>query len=256
MRIALGIEYDGTAYNGWQRQKTGLGVQQRLEEALISIANHPVEVTCAGRTDTGVHATGQVVHFDTTSMRDDRGWLLGTNSRLPDDISVTWARHVDDEFHARFSATGRNYRYRILNRLERSAMQRHRAWWVYKPLDATHMHEASQHLLGEHDFSAFRAAGCGANTPQRRITKIGVERDGDWITLRVSANAFLQHMVRNITGSLSAIGEGERSSDWMAYVLKSRDRKKAGIAAPPHGLTLVSVDYPSSAGIPASMDAD
>ena len=256
MRIALGIEYDGTAYNGWQRQKTGLGVQQRLEEALMNIADHPVEVTCAGRTDTGVHATGQVVHFDTTSMRDDRGWLLGTNSRLPDDISVTWARHVDDEFHARFSATGRNYHYRILNRLERSAMQRHRAWWVYKPLDATHMHEASQHLLGEHDFSAFRAAGCRANTPQRRITKIGVERDGDWITLRVSANAFLQHMVRNITGSLSAIGEGERGSDWMAYVLKSRDRKKAGIAAPPHGLTLVSVDYPSSAGIPASTDAD
>jgi len=176
MRIALGIEYDGTAYNGWQRQKTGLGVQQRLEEALISNDDHPVEVTCAGRTDTGVHATGQVVHFDTTSMRDDRGWLLGTNSRLPDDISVTWARHVDDEFHARFSATGRNYRYRILNRLERSAMQRHRAWWVYKPLDATHMHEASQHLLGEHDFSAFRLAGCRATPPHRQPTKISFER--------------------------------------------------------------------------------
>ena len=256
MRIALGIEYDGTAYNGWQRQKTGLGVQQRLEEALTSVADHPIEVTCAGRTDTGVHATGQVVHFDTTSTRDDRGWLLGANSNLPDDISVTWARHVDDEFHARFSATGRNYRYRILNRLERSALHRHRAWWIYKPLDATQMHEASQHLLGEHDFSAFRAAGCRANTPHRRITKIGVERDGDWITLRVSANAFLQHMVRNITGTLSAIGEGERSSDWIADVLKSRDRKKGGIAAPPHGLTLVSVDYPSCAGIPTSPDTD
>ena len=136
MRIALGIEYDGTAYNGWQRQNTGLGVQQRLEEALYKVADHPVDVTCAGRTDTGVHARGQVVHFDTPSARDDRGWLLGVNSNLPDDICVTWARHVDDKFHARFSASGRNYRYRILNRLERSALYRHRAWWVYLPLDA------------------------------------------------------------------------------------------------------------------------
>ncbi|MDG2108085.1 MAG: tRNA pseudouridine(38-40) synthase TruA [Woeseiaceae bacterium] len=256
MRIALGIEYDGTVYNGWQRQKTGLGVQQRLEEALTSVADHSVDVTCAGRTDTGVHATGQVIHFDTTSMRDDRGWLLGTNSCLPDDISVMWARHVDDEFHARFSATGRNYHYRILNRLERSAIHRHRAWWIYKPLDVMNMHEASQYLLGEHDFSAFRATGCRANTAYRRITKISVKRDGDWITLKVSANAFLQHMVRNITGSLSMIGAGEKNRNWMADVLKSRDRKKAGIAAPPHGLTLVSIDYPSSAGIPVSVDVD
>ena len=136
MRIALGIEYDGTAYNGWQRQKTGLGVQQRVEEALKLVADHAVEVTCAGRTDTGVHASGQVIHFDTPSTRDDRGWLLGANSNLPDDICVTWARQVDDDFHARFSATGRNYRYRILNRLERSALHRHRAWWVYQALDA------------------------------------------------------------------------------------------------------------------------
>lgn len=249
MRIALGIEYDGTAYNGWQRQKTGLGVQQRLEEALKPVADHTVEVTCAGRTDTGVHATGQVVHFDTSSTRDDRGWLLGANSNLPDDISVMWARHVDDDFHARFSATGRNYRYRILNRLERSAMHRHRAWWVYQPLDAGRMHEAAQHLLGEHDFSAFRAAGCRANTPHRNITRITVERSGDWITLEVSANAFLQHMVRNITGTLATVGEGERSTGWTAEVLESRDRKRGGIAAPPHGLTLVSVDYPEAVGI-------
>ena len=250
MRIALGIEYDGTAYNGWQRQKTGLGVQQRLEEALEKVAAHAVEVTCAGRTDTGVHASGQVVHFDTQSTRDDRGWLLGANSNLPNDISVMWARQVDEDFHARFMATGRNYRYRILNRLERSALHRHRAWWVYSPMDAEKMHEAAQHLLGEHDFSAFRAAGCRANTPHRNITKISVEREGDWITLEVSANAFLQHMVRNITGSLAAVGEGEESVGWIAEVLESRDRKRGGIAAPPHGLTLVSVDYPVAANIP------
>jgi tRNA pseudouridine38-40 synthase len=250
MRIALGIEYDGTAYNGWQRQKTGLGVQQRLEEALEKVADHSVGVTCAGRTDTGVHASGQVVHFDTPNTRDDRGWVLGANSNLPDDISVMWARQVADEFHARFSATGRNYRYSILNRLERSALLRHRAWWVYPPLDAERMHEAAQHLLGEHDFSAFRAAGCRANTPQRNITRISIERDGDRITLEVSANAFLQHMVRNITGSLAAVGEGEKSVEWLADVLESRDRKQGGIAAPPHGLTLVSVDYPAAAGVP------
>jgi len=250
MRIALGIEYDGTAYNGWQRQNTGLGVQQRVEEALCKVADHPVEVTCAGRTDAGVHAAGQVVHFDTSSTRGDRGWLLGANSNLPDDICVTWARQADDEFHARFAAVGRNYRYRILNRLERSALYRHRAWWVYQPLDAGRMHEAGQLLVGEHDFSAFRAAGCRANTPHRHITKLTVVRDGDWISIDVSANAFLQHMVRNISGSLAAVGEGEKPCDWTAEVLRSRDRKKGGIAAPPHGLTLMSVDYPDSAGIP------
>jgi len=244
MRIALGIEYDGTGYNGWQRQQTGLGVQQRIEEALTRVANHTVEVTCAGRTDTGVHAAGQVVHFDTPSVRDDRGWLLGANSHLPDDISVIWARHVDDDFHARFSASARNYRYRILNRHPRSALYRHRAWWVYEALDAQRMNEAAQHLLGVHDFSAFRAAGCRANTPQRTITRLSVERGGHWITLEVSANAFLQHMVRNITGSLVAVGAGERSIEWIAEVLQSRDRKRGGIAAPPQGLTLTSVDYP------------
>jgi tRNA pseudouridine38-40 synthase len=256
MRIALGIEYDGTAYNGWQRQKTGLGVQQRVEEALCRVADHELEVTCAGRTDTGVHATGQVVHFDTPSRRDDRGWLLGANSNLPDDICVMWARQVDDDFHARFSATARHYRYRILNRLQRSAIHRHRAWWVYPKLDAQRMHEAAQHLLGEHDFSAFRAAGCRANTAQREITGISIERSGDWLTLKVSANAFLQHMVRNITGSLAMVGEGERPPGWIKDVLESRDRKQGGIAAPPHGLTLVAVDYPESYGIPPSLDTD
>jgi len=255
LRIALGIEYDGTAYNGWQRQNAGLGVEQRVEEALQKVADHPVDVTCAGRTDTGVHATGQVVHFDTPNHRDDRGWLLGANSNLPDDISVTWARQVDDDFHARFSATARNYRYRILNRLERSALHRNRAWWVYAPLDAQRMHEAAQALLGEHDFSAFRAAGCRANTPSRNITHISIERSGDWISLCLSANAFLQHMVRNITGSLAEVGAGDRPVEWIKEVLLSRDRKQGGIAAPPHGLTLVSVDYPDAAGLPQARES-
>jgi tRNA pseudouridine38-40 synthase len=256
MRIALGIEYDGTAYNGWQRQKTGLGVQQRVEEALRIVANHNVEITCAGRTDTGVHASGQVVHFDTPSTRDDRGWLLGINSNLPDDISITWARQVDDEFHARFAATGRNYRYRILNRLERSALHRHRAWWIYQPLDAEKMHAAAQDLVGEHDFSTFRAAGCRANTPHRNITQLSIERSGDWITLKVSANAFLQHMVRNMAGTLASVGEGVQPVSWIKEVLERQDRKQGGIAAPPHGLTLVSVDYPDDAGIPGPRESD
>jgi len=225
-------------------------VQQRLEEALAIVANEAVEVVCAGRTDTGVHASGQVAHFDTRSQRSRRGWLLGANSNLPDDIGVTWVEPVSDEFHARFSATARSYEYRILNRLQRSALHRLRAWWVYQPLDAERMHEAAQQLLGKHDFSAFRAAGCQASTAVRDISHIEVSRDGDWLTLEVTANAFLQHMVRNITGTLADIGLGEQPVAWLNEVLVSRDRKAGGVAAPPHGLTLVSVDYPGSFRIP------
>ena len=252
MRMALGIEYDGTAYNGWQRQRTGTGVQERLEHALSRVANEAIEVTCAGRTDSGVHASGQVVHFDTDSERSERGWLLGANSNLPDDINVTWAKLVDDEFHARFGAVSRTYRYLILNRLERSALYRDRAWWVYEPLDADCMHRAAQVLLGEHDFSAFRAAGCQASSPVREITGIVVQRSDDWIGLEVTANAFLQHMVRNITGTLAAIGRGDEKEDWVQAVLAGRDRKLGGIAAPPHGLTLVSVRYPENFAIPVA----
>ena len=252
MRIALGIEYDGTSYNGWQRQKNGIGVQQRLEEALSLVADEDIEVHCAGRTDTGVHASGQVVHFDTNAERSDRGWLLGANTNLPPDISVGWVRHVDDEFHARFSATSRSYRYRILNRLQRSALHRHRAWWVYQPLDEVLMHEAAQCLVGEHDFSAFRAAGCQSKTAVREVTNISVTRRGDWLMLDVSANAFLMHMVRNITGTLVAIGEGEQAVPWAGEVLASRDRTVGGITAPAQGLTLVSVEYPDAFGLRAA----
>ena len=250
MRIALGIEYDGTAYNGWQRQRSGDGVQERVETALGKVADEVIEVTCAGRTDSGVHATAQVVHFDSNSERSDRGWLLGANSSLPGDIAVTWAQRVDDEFHARFSAASRSYRYRILNRLVRSALDRNRAWWVYTPLDAAQMHEAAQCLVGKHDFSAFRAAGCQASTPTREITSISVTRDGDWLTLDVTANAFLQHMVRNLTGTLVSVGLGEKPPHWMSDVLESMDRKQGGIAAPAHGLTLVGVGYPKKWQLP------
>jgi tRNA pseudouridine38-40 synthase len=252
MRLALGIEYDGTSYNGWQRQKTGSGVQQRVEKALSVVANHPVDVICAGRTDTGVHASGQVVHFDTDSQRSERGWLLGANTNLPDDVNVTWVAPVSDDFHARFSATSRSYRYKILNRVQRSALHRNRAWWVYEPLEATLMHDAAQQLAGEHDFSAFRAAACQASTAVRTISQISVSRSGDWLTLDVTANAFLQHMVRNITGTLATVGLGEQEVDWVAEVLESRDRKVGGIAAPPHGLTLVGVGYPESFGLPTA----
>lgn len=254
MRIALGIEYDGTAYNGWQRQRTGVGVQSFVEKALSLVANEPIELTCAGRTDSGVHASGQVVHFDTSSDRSDHGWLLGVNSNLPDDINVSWAKRVDAEFSARFSATARSYRYLILNRLARSALYARRAWWVHKPLDEKRMDAAAKALVGLHDFSAFRAAGCQASTPDREIRSISVTRDGSWISIEVTANAFLQHMVRNITGSLVAVGCGDESIDWLAEVLQSKDRKRGGIAAPPHGLTLIQVDYPAEFNLPANPD--
>lgn len=252
MRIAIGIEYDGTAYNGWQRQRNGAGVQERLEDALTEVANETIEISCAGRTDAGVHASGQVAHFDTKADRSDHGWLLGANSNLPDDINVSWVQRVDDEFHARFSAITRSYRYRILNRPVRSALQRRRAWWVYQKLDHECMHDAAQALLGKHDFSAYRAAGCQASTAVREITSIGVTRNGDQIVLDVTANAFLQHMVRNIMGTLVAVGSGEEDAAWAREVFESRDRTRGGVAAPPHGLTLVRVEYPDEFGIPAT----
>jgi tRNA pseudouridine38-40 synthase len=256
MRIALGIEYDGTAYNGWQRQRNGDGVQERVERALSIVAAEPVEIICAGRTDTGVHASGQVVHFDTNSKRSSRGWLLGANSDLPDDVNVTWAQPVSDNFHARFGAVARSYRYLILNRFERSALHRNRAWWVYDPLDIGPMQEAAKALLGEHDFSAFRAASCQASTAVRHISHLSLTQRGPWIELEVTANAFLQHMVRNITGTLAKIGKGDESPAWAAEILESRDRKKGGIAAPPHGLTLVSVAYPDEFDLPADPNAN
>ena len=252
MRVALGIEYDGTAYNGWQRQKTGTGVQALVEAAITLVADERVAVVCAGRTDTGVHASAQVVHFDCNAERTERGWVRGVNSNLPDDINATWAVHANDEFNARFSATSRTYRYLILNQRVRSALRRNRAWWVYEPLDEEAMQEATEYLLGKHDFSAFRAAACQASTSIRTIRKINVSRSGEWLAITVTANAFLQHMVRNITGLLVAIGKGDRECRWAKTVLESRDRTQGGVAAPPHGLTLIDIEYPQKFEIPGN----
>lgn len=256
MRVALGIEYDGTAYNGWQRQKSGVGIQSLVEEAVSGVADEPVEVVCAGRTDSGVHASGQVAHFDTGAQRSLRGWLLGINSALPQDINANWVSFADDEFHARFSATSRSYRYLVLNRPVRSALHRNRAWWVFEPLDELAMRKASECLLGEHDFSAFRAAGCQASTPVREIQTLRVARQDDWLSITVTANAFLQHMVRNITGVLVAIGKGDEEPSWARSVLESRDRTQGGVAAPAHGLTLIAVDYPPQFKIPSGPDPE
>ena len=223
---------------------------------LSKVADESIEVICAGRTDTGVHASGQVVHFDTNSERSSRGWLLGANSDLPADINVTWAQPVGDDFHARFSATSRSYHYLILNRFERSALHRNRAWWVYDPLQLEAMQEAAEALVGKHDFSAYRAAACQASTAVREISHLSLTQRGPWISLTVTANAFLQHMVRNITGTLVMIGRGGKSPAWAAEILESRDRKKGGIAAPPHGLTLVSVGYPDEFNLPADPNAN
>ena len=230
-------------------------MQERVERVLSQVADENIEIICAGRTDTGVHASGQVIHFDTSSERSSRGWLLGANSGLPDDINVTWAQAVSDDFHARFSATSRSYQYLILNRFERSALHRNRAWWVYDPLQLGRMQEAAEALVGEHDFSGYRAAACQASTAVREISHLSLTQRGPWISLEVTANAFLQHMVRNITGTLVKIGRGDESPEWAAEILESRDRKKGGIAAPPHGLTLVSVGYPDEFDLPADPNA-
>jgi tRNA pseudouridine38-40 synthase len=251
MRIALGVEYDGTAYNGWQRQRNGTGVQTILELALAKVADADVEVVCAGRTDAGVHAEAQVVHFDSAATRSRRSWVLGVNSNLPPDVNAQWAEFVADDFDARYSATSRTYRYLILNRPTRSALYRERAWWIHRPLDETRMRDAAVHLHGEHDFSAFRAAGCQALTPNREILSLTVERHAEWLAVTVRANAFLQHMVRNIVGVLVAIGAGDEEPGWTRQVLESRDRTRGGMAAPAHGLTLIEVRYPEGAGIRA-----
>jgi tRNA pseudouridine38-40 synthase len=244
-RLAAGIEYDGTAYSGWQYQTHAPSVQERLNAALTSVAAASLECTGAGRTDAGVHATGQVIHFDPPVQRSMRSWLLGVNSNLPDDINLLWVRPVPNEFHARYSATARSYRYVILNRTVRSALERDRVWWKYHPLDSDRMHEAAQQLLGEHDFSSFRAAACQSRTPVRELTEITVRRDGDHIYIDCTANAFLHHMVRNIVGSLARIGQGEESIGWLGEVLEQRDRTLSGVTAPASGLMLTRVEYPA-----------
>ncbi len=252
-RVALVFEYDGSAYHGWQYQKSGIpSVQGALARATASVANHPVDLVCAGRTDAGVHASYQVVHFDTPALRTRRSWVMGINTSLPESVSVHWAGRVPDHFHARFSALYRRYRYLIYNHPVRPGILRDQVSWTYRELDAEVMHRAAQVLVGEHDFSAFRAAGCQSRTPFRRVESIRVSRHGDYVVIDTQANAFLHHMVRNLAGSLMAVGCGKRPEPWIHEILAARDRKRAAVTAPPNGLYLVDVGYPSDFGIPAS----
>ena len=250
-RFAAGLEYDGRAYSGWQFQPGLHTVQDQVQRALARVADAPVHVVCAGRTDAGVHATAQVFHFDSDAVRSERAWRLGANTYLPNDVSVLWVREVPAQFHARFSATARSYRYLILNRDSRPALATGRATWERRPLDVHRMHAAAQVLVGEHDFSAFRAIECQAKSPMRHVERIDISRDGEWVRLDVTANAFLHHMVRNIAGLLMPIGYGESSPERVAAVLATRDRKQNAATAPPDGLYLAAVRYPPEFGLPA-----
>ena len=256
MRFAAGVEYEGSAYAGWQAQPHARTVQGEVEAALSRVADRTVGVACAGRTDAGVHALGQVIHFDSEAARGADAWLLGANSHLPADISLRWVRLVPADFHARHSAQARRYRYVIHTSRARSALFARRAHWCKAALDAAAMHAAAQSLLGEHDFSAFRAAECQSRTPMRNVREIVVAARGEWIMLDIEANAFLHHMVRNIAGALMEVGRGERPTGWMGELLAGRDRRLAGVTAGPEGLYFLLARYDDALQLPVSAWAD
>ena len=243
MRIALGIEYDGTDFSGWQRLTHGSTVQGALERALSLVAATPIVVTCAGRTDAGVHGRCQVVHFDTDVPRNMRSWVLGGCANLPDSVAVLWAQPVAEDFHARFVALSRRYRYIILNRPVRPALHARYVAWERLPLDAERMHAAAASLIGEHDFTTFRAMSCQAKHPRRRIMSLSVRREDEHVIVEIEANAFLHHMVRNIVGSLLPIGRGEQAVAWTAELLAARNREIAGPTAAAAGLTFIGPRY-------------
>jgi len=252
MRIALGVEYDGRGFCGWQSQADEASVQDTLEEGIAPIAGGSVRLHAAGRTDSGVHALQQVVHFDTEAERPLSAWVRGVNRHLPDSVAVLWARPVADDFHARFSATGRHYRYVLLNRAVRPALSAGRVGWFARPLDLAAMREAARLLIGKHDFSAFRAAECQARTPVRTLHRLAVCRSDDRFIFELHADAFLHHMVRNIIGVLVAVGAGKRPADWAEEVLASRDRKLAAPTFAADGLYLAGVDYDVAWGLPVT----
>jgi tRNA pseudouridine38-40 synthase len=243
MRIALGLEYDGTGFCGWQSQAGGGSVQDALESALSAIVDAPTRVACAGRTDAGVHALAQVVHFDTDAIRPDTAWVRGVNSHLPSSVAVRWAQPVPDEFHARFSAIGRRYRYLLLNRGERPGLMAGRVGWFHRPLDADKMAEAAGLLLGERDFSAFRAAECQAKSPVKTLRRAAVTRHGDLLVFDFEASAFLHHMVRNLVGALVYVGKGAHAPAWLGELLAGRDRARAAPTFEACGLYFAGVDY-------------
>lgn len=246
MRIALVLEYDGTGFRGWQSQADGGGVQDAVEAAVGAIADHPVRVACAGRTDAGVHATAQVVHFDTLADRPLSAWVRGVNARLPKTVSIRHAQEVDAAFHARFSATGRRYRYVLLNRPQRPGLDADRVGWEHRALSLETMRRAAALLVGQHDFSAFRSAECQAKSPVRTLYRLAVSQSGERFVFDLHANAFLHHMVRNLVGSLAMVGSGRQPVDWLAGVLAGRDRSRAAPTFSPSGLYLTGVDYDSS----------
>lgn len=243
MRVALGIEYSGTPFCGWQRQPHANSVQQAIEEALAKVADAPVRIHVAGRTDTGVHATEQVIHFDSPVAREMKAWVRGVNTYLPDSISILWAHVVAEDFHARYSAQSRRYRYVILNRPSRPALLHQQVTWVYQKLDHDSMQQAAKYLIGQHDFSSYRALACQAKSPMRTVHQINIGQQGEFIFVDIHADAFLHHMVRNIAGVLIAIGRGEQNINWSRMVLELRDRTLGGVTAKPSGLYLVKVQY-------------
>ena len=253
-RIAALLEYAGSAYAGWQSQQHAASLQQAVQEALGFVAGHPLEVVCAGRTDAGVHAAGQVIHFDTAAVRVARSWVLGANTRLPGDVALLWAAEVAPSFHARRSALRRTYRYVILNRSARSALRRDRAAWIHRPLATESMQQAAQVLIGEHDFSAFRSIECQSKSPRRHLERLSVERRGDLVWIDITANAFLHHMVRNIVGTLIEVQDSSDPIAALATILASRDRRQAGATAPACGLYLWQVEYPPRFRIPVPDD--
>ncbi len=253
-RVACRIEYDGSCYHGWQAQPhlNVPTVQETLEAALSQVAAASVRVHCAGRTDTGVHGVGQVVHFDPPACRSPKAWVLGTNANLPYDVRVHWAVAVPEQFHARFSALARRYRYIIANTPIRPAHLQGQVTWYRYPLDAPRMQQAAQALLGEQDFSAFRAAACQSTSPYRNVHQVSVERRGELVVIDIQANAFLHHMVRNIAGSLLAVGSGRQLVTWISELLAAGDRTIAAETAPSDGLYLVDVTYPETFDLPAT----
>ena len=250
MKIAAGLEYCGTRFSGWQRQKHASGVQQHVENAFSFVADEKIQVHCAGRTDSGVHALHQVIHFETEAQREIHSWVLGVNANLDKDITVLWACPVAEDFHARYSACGRQYRYLILNRCTRPGINNGFTVWEYRDLNVEWMSSAAGFLIGEHDFTSFRGRGCQAKSPIREVRELTVTRNGEYIVIDIHANAFLMHMVRNIVGVLTSVGMGKHEPGWVQTVLSARNREQGGVTAPPQGLYLMDIDYPEKFGIP------